>query len=78
MALSTRFPILEQGQMEAKPTRRSPPMKLPLSFDKAVEGLLAVKPKKPPKPKKQPKRKEPASPSTGQIRSVPSAEGDES
>ena len=27
---------------------RSPPLRLPLSFNKAVEGLLAVKPKKKP------------------------------
>jgi len=33
-------------------------MKLPLPFDKAVEGLLAVKPeKKPAKPKKKPAKK---------------------
>jgi hypothetical protein len=33
-------------------------MKLPLSFDKAVEGLLAVKPvKKAAKPKKKPAQK---------------------
>ena len=32
-------------------------MRIPLSFDKAVEGLLAVKPKKTAKPKKKPDRK---------------------
>jgi hypothetical protein len=31
--------------------------RIPLPFDKAVEGLLAVKPKKPAKPKKKPGKK---------------------
>jgi hypothetical protein len=39
--------------MAGKETRRSPPMRIPLPFNKAVEGLLAVKPKKPAKPKKK-------------------------
>jgi hypothetical protein len=30
---------------------------IPLSFDKAVEGLLAIKPKKAEKPKKKPAKK---------------------
>ena len=33
-----------------KSTARKPPVHIPLSFDKAVEGLLGVKPK--PRPKK--------------------------
>ena len=32
-------------------------MRLPMTFDKAVEGLLAVKPKKTEKPKKKPDKK---------------------
>ena len=39
------------------PTRRSPPLKIALSFDRAVEGLLAVKPKRPAPPKKKPGKK---------------------
>lgn len=51
--LDTTFSDTGQDQMEEKPSRRSPPLRLPLSFDKAVEGLLAVKPKKAEKPKKK-------------------------
>lgn len=39
--------------------KRLPPVKIPLSFDQAVSGLLAVKPDAKPKPskKKKPARK---------------------
>jgi hypothetical protein len=42
-----------------KPAKRLPPVRIPLDFDKAVEGLLAVDPKGPvrerPKKKSKPK-----------------------
>lgn len=33
---------------------RKPPVRIPLPFDQAIEGLLAVKPKKKPGAKKKP------------------------
>jgi hypothetical protein len=44
--------------MADKHTRRSPPLSIPLPFEKALDGLLRVKPeKKAIKPKKKPNRK---------------------
>ena len=37
--------------------KRQPPVRIPLSFDDAVGGLLAVDPKEPVKPGKKPAKK---------------------
>jgi hypothetical protein len=52
-----RRTAMNEGERKRK---RLPPVRIPLPFEQAVEGLLAVDPKKPvaPKPpKKKPRRK---------------------
>jgi hypothetical protein len=48
-----------------KQTSRSPPLRIPLPFEKAVEGLLGSKPAKPAAKKKARPKKKPGGKASG-------------